>query len=135
MYSETILEHFRHPRNVGNIENADGVGKSGGGPRCPEDLAFVWIRVADGRIVEVKHKTLGCPVAIAASSMTCVMAQDKTLAEALQITPERVAESLGRIPERKLGSIVGPEALREAISDYRAKVSVPSRCASAQGKR
>ncbi len=131
MYSEKILEHFRDPRHVGAIENADGVGKGGGGPRCPEDLAFVWIRVADGRVVEVKHKTLGCPVAIAASSMTCVMAQDKTLAEALQITPERVAESLGGIPERKAGSAVGPEALRAAICDYRAKVGVPSGCSSA----
>ena len=121
MYSEQILDHFRHPRNVGSIENADSFGKAGGGPRCPEDLAYFWIRVADGRIAEVKHKTLGCPVAIAASSLTCVMAQGKTLAEALQITPEVVAEALGGIPEQKADSTVGPKALHQAIADYRAR--------------
>ena len=121
MYSKQILEHFRNPRNVGKIENADGFGEAGDGPHCPEDLACFWIRVADGRIAEVKHKTLGCPVAIAASSMTSVMAQGKTLTEALQITPEMVAQALGGIPERKADSTVGPEALRQAIADYWAR--------------
>lgn len=121
MYSEKVLEHFLHPRNVGTIENADGFGKAGGGPRCPEDLAYIWIRVIEGRIAEIKHKTLGCPVAIAVSSMTCVMAQGKMLAEALQITPERVVEALGGIPERKVDSTVGPRALQQAIADYQAR--------------
>ena len=121
MYGKQILEHFRNPRNVGSIENADGFGKAGGGPRCPEDLAYFWIQVTDGRIVEVKHKTLGCPVAIAASSVTSVMAEGKTLEEALQITPEMVAEALGGIPDRKADSTVGPEALHQAIADYKAK--------------
>lgn len=121
MYSEQILDHFRNPRNVGSIENTDGFGKAGGGPHCPEDLAYFWIRVANGRIVEAKHKTLGCPVAIAASSMTSVMAEGKTLAEALQITPEKVAEALGGIPERKADSTVGPEALRQAIAEYQTR--------------
>jgi nitrogen fixation NifU-like protein len=121
MYSKEILEHFSRPHNVGTIEDADGVGKGSGGPRCPEDLAYVWIRVAGDRIVEVKHKTLGCPVAIAASSMTSVMTQGKTLAEALEVTPEMVAEALGGVPERKADSIVAVEALRQAIADCRAK--------------
>jgi len=121
MYSEEVLEHFRNPQNVGAIEDADGFGQAGGGPRCPEDITYFWIRVSDGRLVEVKHKTLGCPVAIAASSMTSVMAQGRTLAEALQITPEMVAGALGGIPERKADSTVGPEALRQAIADYWAR--------------
>jgi len=121
VYSKQILDHFRTPRNVGSIENADGFGKAGGGPHCPEDLAYFWIQVADGHIAEVRHKTLGCPVAIAASSMTSVMAQGKTLEEALQITPEVVAEALGGIPEQKADSTVGPEALRQAIAEYQAR--------------
>ena len=87
MYSEQILEHFRNPRNVGKVENADGFGEAGGGPHCPEDLACFWIQVADGRIAEVKHKTLGCPVAIVASSMTSVMAQGKSLRETRMRSP------------------------------------------------
>lgn len=121
MYSEKVLDHFLHPHHVGTIENADGFGKAGGGPRCPEDLAYIWIRVADGRIAEIKHKTLGCPVAIAASSVTCVMAQGKTLEEALEITPEKVIEALGSVPERKVDSTVGPKALHQAIADYQAR--------------
>jgi len=115
VYSEQIVDHFRNPRNVGRIEKADGFGRAGGGPHCPEDLAYFWIRVADGRIVEVKHNTLGCPVAIAASSVTSVMAQGKTLAQAMLITPETVAEVLGGVPERKADSIVGPAALHRAV--------------------
>ena len=74
MYSKKVLEPFLHPRNMKTIENADGFGKAAGGPRCPEDLAYMWIRVDNDRLVVVKHKTLGCPIAIAASSMTSVLA-------------------------------------------------------------
>jgi len=118
MYSERVLEHFRNPRNVGAIEDADGFGKAGGGPKCPEDLTYFWIRVSDGRIAEVKHKTLGCPVAIASSSITSVMAEGKTIQEALNITPQAVVEALGGVPERKLDSNLGPDALRRAIENY-----------------
>jgi len=120
MYSAEVIKHFQQPQNVGSIENADGFGEGHGGEKCPEDLAHFWIRVVDGRIVEVKQKTRGCPVAIAASSVTSVLAMDKTVEEALQITEERVAEVLGELPERKLDSIVGPVALRAAIAHYRA---------------
>jgi len=118
MYSEKVIEHFTNPRNVGTIENADGFGQAGGGPKCPEDLTYFWIRVSDGRLVEVKHKTLGCPVAIASSSITSAMAEGKTIEEALRITPEAVIEALGEIPERKIDSIIGPHALRRAIEKY-----------------
>ena len=81
MYRKQILEHFRNPRNVGKIENADGFGEAGGGPRCPEGLTCFWIRVADGSIAEVKHETVACPVVIVARSATSVEAQGKPLRE------------------------------------------------------
>jgi len=119
MYSKKVLEHFLHPQNVGTIEHADGFGKAGGGSRCPEDLAYVWIRVVNERIVEIRHKTLGCPVAISSSSVATAMVKGRTLTEALQITPREVIEALGGIPERKTDSIVVLDALRQAIADYR----------------
>ena len=132
MYSDKVIEHFLHPRHVGTIDDPSGFSQAGGGDRCPEDLAYVWIRVADGRIVEIKHKTLGCPVAIAASSVTCEMAQGKTLAEALAITPEAVIAALGGVPERKVDSTVAPKALRAAIAQYLDRnVQVDQRDASA----
>lgn len=121
MYSEQILRHFQEPQNVGEIQNADGVGSGSGGEHCPEDLAYFWIRVQDGRILEVRQKTRGCPVAIAASSVTSVLAQGKTLKEAEAIGEDAVAQALGEVPERKLDSIVGPRALSAAIADYRSK--------------
>ncbi len=123
MYSQTILEHFRQPHNVGTMEEADGKGKAGGEEQCPEDLAYIWIRVEAGRIVEIKQQTKGCPAAIASSSMTTLLAQGKSLDEALEITPEVVAEALGGIPERKAHSNLGPVALRRAIEDYRPKAA------------
>jgi nitrogen fixation NifU-like protein len=73
--------------------------------------------VSDGRLVEVKHKTMGCPVAIASSSITSVMAEGKTIQEALNITPQAVVEALGGVPERKMDSNLGPHALRRAIEN------------------
>lgn len=127
MYSAEILKHFQKPQNVGSIENADGFGIGHGGEKCPEDLAHFWIRVEGDRLVEVKHRTRGCPVAIAASSMTAMMAQGKTLQEAQQITEGKVAQALGEMPERKLDSIVGPRALRAAIEDYLANMESVTR--------
>ncbi len=118
MYSKEVLEHFVNPRNVGQIDEADGFGQGIGGGNCPEDLAHFWIRVVDGRITEVKQKTRGCPVAIAASSLTSELAGGKTLDQALQITETQVAEALGEVSERKLDSLVGPRALKAAIDDY-----------------
>ena len=123
MYSDKILQHFQHPHNVGEIAGADGLGKATGGEHCPEDLAYFWIRVDGDRLVEVKQKTRGCPVAIAASSVTGLQAEGKTLEEAERITTEVVAAVLGDMPERKLDSIVGPKALQAAIADYRDKTA------------
>lgn len=117
-YTPTLLDHFTNPRHVGMPEEADATGQGGGGPHCPEDLATVWIRVRDGRIAEIYHKTMGCPVAIASSSMTCTLALGKTLEEALRITPEQVIEALGGVPEHKADSVVAPEALHRAVRSY-----------------
>ena len=123
MYSKEVLEHFQKPRNVGKIECADGFGEERGGPNCPEDIAHFWIRVQDGRIVEVKQKTRGCPVAIASSSMTSTLAEGKTLEEAAQITAQAVIQALGGVTERKLDSIVGPRALQSAIAECKTKLA------------
>ena len=117
MYSEQVMEHFAYPQNVGSMDDADGFGQGSGGEGCPEDLAHFWIRVLDGRIAEVKQKTRGCPVAIAASSVTSVLATGCTLDEARSITEEQVAVELGELPDRKMDSIVGPRALQAAIAD------------------
>jgi nitrogen fixation NifU-like protein len=119
MYSEQILKHFQDPQHVGELVPADGVGIAHGGENCPHDIAHFWIRVDKGRIVEVSHKTKGCPVAIASSSMTAMLAQGRTLEEAEALTPDVVADALGPMPERKLDSIVGPLALLNAVTDYR----------------
>lgn len=119
-YTPILIEHFTNPRHVGMPEEADASGQGGGGPLCPDDMAYVWIHVEDGRIAEIYHKTLGCPVAIASSSMTCTLAEGKTLDEALQITPDAVVEALGGVPERKADSVVATEALHKAIEAYRA---------------
>lgn len=123
MYSEQVLTHFKDPKNVGVIEDPDGKGRAGGGPKCPEDLAYVWIRVKDGRIIDIKHKTQGCPFAIASSSVTTEMAKGKRIEEAFEMEREVVAKALGEIPTRKLDSIVAPGALRKAILDYRSRQS------------
>jgi len=119
MYSEQILKHFQDPQNVGELVEADGVGIAHGGENCPHDIAHFWIRVDRGRVVEISHKTKGCPVAIASSSMTAVLAEGRTLDEVEALTADMVADALGGMPERKLDSIVGPLALHNAVADYR----------------
>jgi nitrogen fixation NifU-like protein len=123
MYSKAILKHFQDPQNVGELVPADGVGIAQGGEQCPHDVAYFWIRVENGRIVEVKQKTRGCPVAIASSSVTAVLAEGRTLEEAEALTPEAVAAALDELPERKFDSIVGPFALHNAVADYRKRGS------------
>jgi len=119
-YSEKVMEHFMNPRNVGEVENPDGVGEVGN-PVCG-DVMRITIRVAEGRIQDVKFKTLGCAAAIAVSSMTTEMAKGKTLDEALEITRDMVARELGGLPPVKMHcSNLAAEALHKAIESYRAK--------------
>ncbi len=120
MYSEKVMEHFHNPRNVGVIEDADGVGEVGN-PTCG-DVMKIYIKVDDGRIADIKFQTLGCGAAIATSSMVTEMAMGKPIDEAMQITKAAVAEALGGLPEVKMHcSVLAADGLRAAIEDYRSK--------------
>jgi nitrogen fixation NifU-like protein len=120
MYSDKVMEHFRNPRNMGEILNADGVGTVGN-PVCG-DLMTMYIKVKDDRIEDIKFKTYGCGAAIATSSMTTELAKGKTLEEAMKITRASVADSLGGLPKVKMHcSNLAADALHAAIEDYREK--------------
>jgi nitrogen fixation NifU-like protein len=120
MYSEKVLDHFRNPRNVGEIEDADGVGTVGN-PVCG-DMMSIYIKVKDNRIEDIKFKTFGCGAAIATSSMTTELAKGKTLDEAMKITREDVANELGGLPPIKMHcSNLASDALHEAVKDYKSK--------------
>ncbi len=117
MYSEKVLDHFRNPRNVGEIENADGVGTVGN-PVCG-DLMSVYIKVKDNKLEDVKFKTFGCGAAIATSSMITELAKGKSIEEAMKITRKDVADALGGLPPVKMHcSNLAADALHEAIKDY-----------------
>ena len=117
VYNETVMEHFMNPRNVGEIENADGTGEVGN-PVCGDMMTF-YIKVKGNRIEDVKFKTFGCGAAIAVSSMVSEMAKGKTLEEAMKITPASVADKLEGLPDQKLHcSNLGAQALNKAIEDY-----------------
>ena len=120
MYSEKVMDHFSNPRNVGEVEAPDGVGEVGN-PTCG-DMMKITIRVENGRITDVKFKTLGCGAAIATSSITTEMAKGKTLEEALAITRDQVADALGGLPPVKMHcSNLAADGLRAAIEDYYAR--------------
>lgn len=117
VYSEKVMEHFMHPRNVGEIENADGVGDVGN-PVCGDMMSF-YIKVKDNRLEDVKFKTFGCGAAIAVSSIVSEMAIGRTLDEARNITAQLVADELEGLPKNKFHcSNLGAEALNNAIDDY-----------------
>lgn len=121
-YSEKVMEHFRNPRNVGEIENPSGIGKVGN-PVCGDVMAL-YIKVDKGIIVDAKFKTFGCGAAIATSSMVTEMVKGKNVEEALKISNKAVAEALGGLPPVKMHcSVLAEEALKAAIEDYYAKLS------------
>lgn len=116
-YSEKVMEHFANPRNVGEIKDADGIGKVGN-PVCG-DLMWIYIKVKDDRLEDVKFKTFGCGAAIATSSMITEMAKGKTLEEALRITRSDVAGALDGLPPVKMHcSNLAADGLHAAIKDY-----------------
>lgn len=122
MYSDKVMDHFMNPRNVGEIDNADGVGMEGN-PTCG-DVMKIFIKVKDNKIEEAKFKTFGCGAAIAVSSMITEMVIGKTLEEALSISKEAVADALGGLPPNKNHcSNLGADALHNAIEDYRSRQS------------
>ena len=120
MYTEKVMEHFNNPHNVGEVENADGVGEVGN-PICG-DMMKITIRVEGDRIADAKFKTLGCAAAIAVSSMATEMAKGLRLDEVLKITREQVAEQLGGLPPVKLHcSSLAVDGLRKAVEEYRSR--------------
>ena len=120
MYSDQVMEHFRNPRNVGEIENPDGVGKVGN-PVCG-DIMELSIQVKDNVIEDAKFRTFGCGAAIATSSMVTELVKGKTIEEALEVSNKAVVEALGGLPPVKMHcSVLAEQALKSAIEDYRKK--------------
>ncbi|HZX45675.1 MAG TPA: Fe-S cluster assembly scaffold protein NifU [Clostridia bacterium] len=120
MYNETVIEHFTNPRNVGEIEDADGVGEVGS-PQCG-DIMKIFLKVEDNIIKDIKFKTFGCASAIASSSIMTEMVKGRTLEEALALTNKDVVDALGGLPPAKVHcSVLAEQAIRAAIEDYRSK--------------
>lgn len=120
MYSEKVMDHFSNPRNVGEIEDADGVGEVGNAT-CG-DIMRIYLKVNDNIIEDVKFKTFGCGAAVATSSMVTEMVKGKSIEEALEISNKQVAEALDGLPPAKMHcSNLAADALHEAIKDYREK--------------
>lgn len=119
LYSEKVMDHFMHPRNVGVIENADGIGEVGNA-KCG-DIMKIYLKVDNNIITDVKFETFGCGSAIASSSMATEMIKGKSLDEALALSNKAVAEALDGLPAHKMHcSVLAEEAIKKAIEDYRA---------------
>ncbi len=120
LYSQKVMEHFKNPRNVGEMENPDGIGHVGN-PVCG-DIMELYIKVDNGIITDAKFKTFGCGAAIATSSMVTEMVRGKRISEALEISNQAVAEALDGLPPVKMHcSVLAEEALKSAIEDYLSK--------------
>ncbi len=118
MYNETVIDHFKNPRNAGEIENADGIGVVGN-PACG-DLMKMYIKVTDNVLADIKHKTFGCGAAIACSSVATEMVKGKKLDEVNRLTRDEVAAELNGLPPEKIDcSNLAPDAIRAAIENYR----------------
>jgi nitrogen fixation NifU-like protein len=119
-YSEKVMEHFSNPRNVGEIDDPDGLGEAGN-PKCG-DIMKIYLKVKDNVIEDVKFKTFGCASAIASSSMATELIKGKTVDEAWELTNTAVAEALDGLPPIKMHcSVLAEEAIHKAINDYREK--------------
>ena len=124
LYSEKVMDHFMHPRNVGVIENADGVGEVGNA-KCG-DIMKIYLKIDNNVITDVKFETFGCGSAIASSSMATEMIMGKTLDEVMQVTNKAVAEALDGLPAHKMHcSVLAEEAIRMALKDYFDKNGIP----------
>lgn len=121
MYSDKVMDHFKNPRNIGEIENADGIGVVGN-PTCG-DVMNIYIKVKDNKLEDIKFKTFGCGAAVATSSMITELAKGKTLDEALEITKNDIADALEGLPPVKMHcSNLAADGLKAAIEDYRKRV-------------
>lgn len=117
LYSEKVMDHFTNPRNVGKIEDADGIGEVGNA-KCG-DIMKIYLKIENDIIVDVKFNTFGCGSAIASSSMATEMIKGKPLSQALELTNKAVAEALDGLPAHKMHcSVLAEEAIRSAIKDY-----------------
>ena len=117
LYSEKVMDHFQHPRNVGIIENADGIGEVGNA-KCG-DIMKIYLKIDDDKISDVKFETFGCGSAIASSSMATELIKGKPLSQALELTNKAVAEALDGLPAYKMHcSVLAEEAIRAALADY-----------------
>ncbi len=117
LYSEKVMDHFRNPRNVGVIENADGVGEVGNA-KCG-DIMKMYLKIDDDCITDVKFETFGCGSAIASSSMATELIKGKPVSEAMQLTNKAVAEALDGLPEYKMHcSVLAEEAIQSALENY-----------------
>lgn len=120
MYSQKVMDHFQHPHNAGEIQDADGVGEVGN-PQCG-DMMRITIKVKDGKLDDIKWKTLGCGAAIATSSMMTELAKGKTIEEAMELTRDKVADALDGLPPAKMHcSNLAADGLKAAIQDYMKK--------------
>lgn len=117
LYSEKVMDHFRNPRNVGIIENADGVGEVGNA-KCG-DIMKIYLKIDDGIVSDVKFETFGCGSAIASSSMTTELIKGKPISEVLTLTNKAVVEALDGLPPHKIHcSVLAEEAIKKALKDY-----------------
>ena len=124
LYSEKVMDHFMHPRNVGILENADGIGEVGNA-KCG-DIMKIYLKIEENIIVDVKFETFGCGSAIASSSMATEMIKGKSVDEALALTNKAVAEALDGLPAHKMHcSVLAEEAIKNALKDYYVRNNLP----------
>ncbi len=117
MYNKKVIEHFRHPRNIGKIDNADGKGHVGN-PTCGDEI-IIYIKVKDNKIDDIKFETFGCAAAIASSSITTEMVKGMPIEEAMEITKQQIVDKLGGLPPEKIHcSVLAEEGVKKAIEDY-----------------
>ena len=131
-YSEKVMDHFTNPRNVGEIENASGVGTVGNA-KCG-DIMRMYLEIKDGVVIDAKFKTFGCGAAVATSSMATELVKGKTVEEALSLTNKAVMEALDGLPSEKVHcSVLAEEAIKAAIDDYRSRQGVTLGVSSCSG--
>ena len=124
LYSEKVMDHFRHPRNVGILEHPDGVGEVGNA-KCG-DIMKMYLKIKDNVIEDVKFETFGCGSAIASSSIATEMIKGRTLEDALALTNQEVVDALGGLPAHKLHcSVLAEEAIKNALKDYYDRAGLP----------
>ena len=117
LYTETVMDHFKNPRNVGSMENADGIGEVGNA-KCG-DIMKIYLKIENDVITDVKFETFGCGSAIASSSVATEMIKGKSISDALSLTNREVVDALGGLPAHKLHcSVLAEEAIKSAVKDY-----------------